>query len=537
MKKTVVFGFLGTTLDHAGNGPERWTRWRPTLCMYQQDNFTVDRLELLHDSRSQWLADKVEDDIHTLAPEAEVHHVDIQMRNPWDFEEVYALLHDLAQGYLFDPDKEDYLIHITTGSHVAQICWFLLAEARYFPARLLQTSPPKKKHTGQPGNCAIIDLDLSRYNRIASRFQKERNETVLLLKSGIATRNARFNHMIEQIERVAVRSNAPMLLTGPTGAGKSLLARRIYELKYNRHQISGRFVEVNCATLRGDSAMSALFGHSKGAFTGAINERIGLLRSADKGLLFLDEIGELGLDEQAMLLKAIEEKTFFPFGSDREVHSDFQLIAGTVRNLRQWVAEGHFREDLYARINLWNYELPSLNKRKEDIEPNLEYELERFSYDRGQQVRFNVEARQLYLKFVMSDRARWTGNFRELSASITRMATLADAGRITASIAEEEISRLKYDWFQPKTADEIDHLLGEQADTLDLFDRMQLLNVIQICRQSVSLSDAGRKLFSVSRQQKVKSNDSDRLRKYLAKFGLEWSQLKMMISAQDSGLD
>lgn len=116
--------------------------------------------------------------------------------------------------------------------------------------------------------------------------------------------------MIEQIEKVAIKSRAPILLNGPTGAGKSFLARRIFELKQAWHQFSGAFVEVNCATLRGDTAMSTLFGHVKGAFTGARESREGLLRSANGGMLFLDEIGELGADEQAMLLKAIEEKTF-----------------------------------------------------------------------------------------------------------------------------------------------------------------------------------------------------------------------------------
>ncbi len=186
----------------------------------------------------------------------------------------------------------------------------------------------------------IIDLDLSRYNDIATRFAQEREETLNFLKSGIATRNPCFNRMIEQIERVAIRSRSPILLNGPTGAGKSFLARRIYELKLARHQFSGPFVEVNCATLRGDTAMSALFGHVKGRLP-AREERAGLLRSADGGMLFLDEVGELGADEQAMLLKAIEEKRFYPFGSDQQVSSDFQLIAGTVRDLRQRVAEGH----------------------------------------------------------------------------------------------------------------------------------------------------------------------------------------------------
>ena len=101
--------------------------------------------------------------------------------------------------------------------------------------------------------------------------------------------------------------------------------------------------------------MSALFGHAKGAFTGAVTERAGLLRAADGGVLFLDEIGELGADEQAMLLRALEEKRFLPLGSDKEVASDFQLIAGTNRDLEADVARGRFRDDLLARIDLWTF--------------------------------------------------------------------------------------------------------------------------------------------------------------------------------------
>jgi len=124
--------------------------------------------------------------------------------------------------------------------------------------------------------------------------------------------------MIDEIERVALRSKAPILLMGPTGAGKSLLARRIYELKKSKHQVAGPFVEVNCATLKGDGAMSALFGHRKGAFTGAVADRPGLLRAADKGMLFLDEIGELGLDEQAMILRASRTSASCPLGRTRK---------------------------------------------------------------------------------------------------------------------------------------------------------------------------------------------------------------------------
>lgn len=524
MKRIVVIGFLGTQLDYGGRGSARWGKWRPTVALCQQEELIVHRLELLHDARSRGLAEGVQADIESVSPETEVCRVEIELRDPWDFEEVYTTLHDFARAYPFDPENEDYLLHITTGTHVAQICWFLLAEARYLPARLLQTSPARKKEVANTaGSYEIIDLDLSRYNKIAQRFQRERADTVSFLKSGIATRNANFNRMIEQIEQVAGRSKSPMLLIGPTGAGKSFLARRVYELKRQKQRLAGRFIEVNCATLRGDSAMSSLFGHVKGAFTGAQNERPGLLRAADGGLLFLDEIGELGLDEQAMLLKAIEEKRFFPFGGDKEVTSNFQLIAGTHRDLRHWVAEGHFREDLYARINLWTFDLPGLAQRREDIEPNLDYELERYARDHDQLVRFNVEARCRYLAFASSADAAWRGNFRELSASVTRMATLAEAGRITEARVVEEIERLGHSWGGSQPVDAVACILGEQAKQLDLFDRCQLNTVIAVCRQAASLSDAGRQLFAVSRQDKKTANDADRLRKYLSRFGLDWT--------------
>jgi len=528
MKKTVVFGFLGTQLDYGGRGSARWDKWRPTLGLCQQENLIVHRLELLHDARSRGLAERISLDIAAVSPETEVHRVEMELRDPWDFEEVYTSLHDLARAYVFDPDHEDYLIHITTGTHVAQICWFLLAEARYLPARLVQTSPPRKKDVANSiGSYEIIDLDLSRYDRIAQRFAREHDDNLSLLKSGIATRNAAFNRMIERIEQVAGRSRAPMLLFGPTGAGKSFLARRVFELKRQKQGLAGRFIEVNCATLRGDSAMSSLFGHVKGAFTGAQSERPGLLRAADGGLLFLDEIGELGLDEQAMLLKAIEEKRFFPFGSDREVESDFQLIAGTHQDLRAWVAEGRFREDLYARINLWTFQLPGLAGRPEDIEPNLDFELERHAREQGRQVCFNVEARRRYLDFAGSVAARWPGNFRELSASITRMATLSESGRITEALVREEIAHLRSAWGEDNddgSASPLAQLTGE----LDLFDRCQLDTVIATCRQSASLSDAGRKLFAHSRQGRKQANDADRLRKYLARFGLDFATLKTL---------
>jgi transcriptional regulatory protein RtcR len=528
-RRCVVIGLLGTTMDR-GQGAARWDHWRPTVAASQHEDLLIDRFDLLHPKRFSALAATVRDDIRHVSPETEVRLWPHDPVDPWDFEEVYGLLHDFARAYPFDTDREDYLIHITTGTHVAQICLFLLTESRHMPARLLQTSPPSPVRKNAPGTFRIIDLDLSRYDRLASRFARDALEDTSLLKSGIPTRNARFNALIERIEQVVLHSSAPILLLGPTGAGKSLLARRIYELKKARRQMKGPFVEVNCATVRGDAAMSALFGHAKGAFTGATRDRPGLLLSAHGGFLFLDEIGELGTDEQAMLLRAIEEKRFLPLGGDEEVSSDFQLIAGTNRNPADAVRSGRFREDLLARINLWTFRLPRLAERQEDIEPNLDYELEQFRRRTGSVVTFSREARERLLAFAVSHAATWPANFRDLNAAVTRLATLAGGGRITVEQVDAEVAHLRTEWAQVPAAGSaglVERVLSaEQLAKLDRFDRVQLEDVLGICRTAGSLSAAGRVLFSQSRQHKRIANDADRLRKYLARFGLDWGDLK-----------
>jgi transcriptional regulatory protein RtcR len=526
--RNVVIGLLGSNID-AGKSADRWQSWRPTVSICRQPDFVVHRLELLYIRNDTSLAKLVRDDIASVSPETIVNLRLIEFSDAWDFETVYETLFQFVRNYSFDTDKEQYLAHITTGTHVAQICLFLLAESRHLPGKLLQCSPERERNA--PGSIKIIDLDLSKYDRIASRFQQEQKEGVSFLKGGIETRNAAFNLLIDRIEHVAMATRDSLLIVGPTGAGKSRLARRIYDLKKHRHSIDGPFQEVNCATLRGDSSLSTLFGHVKGAFTGAVRDRAGLLLAADQGMLFLDEIGELGLDEQAMLLRALEEKTFLPLGSDTEVHSDFQLIAGTNRDLQTAVREGRFREDLLARINLWTFAIPGLRDRREDVEPNLRFELDQFATRTGRRVTFNKEARERFLDFAISPASTWTGNFRDLNGAITRMATLAEGGRITTFIVEEEIIRLQSSWAGNSASSMEISLLRELLpldfeEKIDLFDQMQLTAVLKVCKSANSLSDAGRQLFSASRNRKSTPNDADRLRKYLQRFNVTWDQLQ-----------
>lgn len=527
----VAIGILGSRLDHGGLGRRRWERWRPSIALMMQSELVFDEFMLLYLPGDELLAQLTVRDIAEVSPATQVTTYMLDCTDPWDFEQVYSQLHDFARSQSFDREQHNYYVHITTGTHVAQICLYLLTEAHYLPGKLLQASPSRE--LGPKGTYHVIDLDLSRYDQIASRFAKETDDAVTYLKSGIQTRNSAFNELILQLEQVSIKSAAPILLIGATGVGKSQLAKRIYELKHQRGQLVGKLVEVNCATLRGDNAMSALFGHVKGAFTGAQAARMGLLREAHQGLLFLDEIGELGLDEQAMLLRAIEDKAFMPFGGDQTVTSEFQLIAGTHRDLFAQVQQGLFREDLLARINLWTFNLPALKNRMEDLEPNIEHELQNFTRKAGYMVNFNKAARAAYLTFAYSPAALWRANFRDLNSSITRMATLAEGGRITESIVASEVQRLQLAWrtFQlniDKEAESLgEFLTPDNVAELDLFDQLQLREVIKLCQDSRSLAEAGRRLFHKSRTKKSSVNDSHRLKQYLYKFGLTFQQLKL----------
>jgi transcriptional regulatory protein RtcR len=525
-RKAVVIGLLGTTLD-GGYTAARWKRWRPSVAICQQADFQIDRFELLVTGNAQPLARQVIDDIAEVAPDVEVRPHSLALANPWDFSEVYTALDRYAEAYPWRTASEDYYLHITTGTHVIQICLFLLCETRAIPGVLLQSSPggAGQATTRSPvGRVDVIDLELAKYDRLAARFRARRARGASLLKAGIDTRNPTFNRMIDELEQVASRSRDPLLLTGETGTGKTALCARIFELKRARQHLAGELVAVNCATLRGDLAMSVLFGHARGAFTGASEARSGLLRKADRGLVFLDEIGELGRDEQAMLLTAIEERRFYPLGADKQVASEFQLVAGSNRDLAADVRAGRFREDLLARIALWSFRIPALRERPEDLAPNLDYELERISAELGVRVSFAKPARDAFLRF--SETAPWRANFRDFNAAIRRMATLADGGRIDTAAVTTEIARLEAAARTGTGDDGLASLLGARADDLDRFDRVQLADVVTACAAAPSLSAAGRALFTRSLAHRSTRNDADRLRKYLARFGLDFESIR-----------
>ena len=255
-KPTVVIGLLGTTLD-AGRGATRWEKWRPTVSLCQHEDLLVHRLELLYSPGSADLMRHIRDDIHHVSPETEVRLHELALKDPWDFEEVYGALHDFARGYPFDPEHEDYLVHITTGTHVAQICLFLLTESRATSRRAC--CRPRRRASRRPGARAasrIIDLDLSKYDRIASRFDAgARDGPVVPEVRHRRPATPAFNRADRADRAGGDRARAaPILLIGPTG--RRQVAARAAHLRAQegpapgRRRRSSRSTAPRCAATR-----------------------------------------------------------------------------------------------------------------------------------------------------------------------------------------------------------------------------------------------------------------------------------------------
>lgn len=467
--------------------------------------------------------------------------------NVENFNQIYSIFAEWFTKFTFDTEQCDYFLYFARSNHFAHSFLItMLINIRHLPCRIVHIRR-NKQAAGPLLIPEIHEANFGKWLTDISAYEKKHYDTQSLLKSSIPTNNERFNKLIANIEHIAMHSTAPILFLGPTGSGKSQLAKRIYELRKKVGTVRGNFVSINCATLHGDLAYSTLFGHIKGAFTGAAANRNGLLKTADGGILFLDEIGELSLELQAQLLKAIEEKSYLPMGADTEVQSDFQLICATNKMLADDIQQGLFRQDLYARINLWEVCLPSLIERPEDIEPNINYEIQRLREEKGMLADFTPEAKKAYLDFAVSPEALWTNNFRSLSASLERMVTYSLYGSITLEIVLQEITLLKRSWSKcsPNSLPEIpEQALKNERFPLqnalaslhklppvcerDLFDAVQLEEVLSICKNSASRSEAGRKLFAHSRQKKKSSDDTARLNKYLKGFNLTWEDIKLL---------
>lgn len=239
-----------------------------------------------------------------------------------------------------------------------------------------------------------------------------------------------FAAIMETIQAVAARK-CSVVITGETGTGKELVARRIHACSRRRGKV---FVPVDCATLTGQLFESQLFGHTKGAFTGAVDDTLGFFRAADDGTIFLDEISEIPMELQAKLLRALQEAAVTPLGSTKSCPVDVRVLCATNQDLLQLVRDAKFRADLYYRLNVVTLQIPPLRERKEDIIPLAEHFLSCQASFYGEPGKvLSRKVRKILLNY------SWPGNIRELANAMERAYVLSPAREIKPDAMPPEI--------------------------------------------------------------------------------------------------
>ncbi len=282
---------------------------------------------------------------------------------------------------------------------------------------------------------------LLRVNKIAEKLQQQKQIERLraqneYLSSELADsyqsmvgRSLAMQQIFSLIDAVATEDST-VLIEGESGTGKELIARAIHQKSNRRDQ---PFVRVNCGALNDNLLESELFGHEKGAFSGAVRQHRGRFELADGGTLFLDEIGDVSPAMQVKLLRVLQEKEFERVGGERTIRVNVRIIAATNRNLKQLIAKGEFREDLYYRLSVIPIKVPPLRQRKEDIPLLVEHFLQRLNRKRGKQKRIEPHGMELLQNYA------WPGNIRELENVIERLHIIAENSVISADLIAEHL--------------------------------------------------------------------------------------------------
>jgi transcriptional regulator with GAF, ATPase, and Fis domain len=361
---------------------------------------------------------KVIIDLH---PNTKVEILDINLDDPTDYTAILKGLRQHIHVLQETLDEAAFYIAVASGTPQMHACWVLLAAAGEIPARLLHVRPPQFVTKERP-LVAEIDLTSREFPVVRSQIVTaiEVDDDVADVDEVVGNLGIIGDHpsMRQALETGAMLapSNAPVLILGETGTGKELFARFI-------HRLSGRqkesFVAVNCAAIPEDLIESILFGHKKGAFTGAIKSQTGKFDQADKGTLFLDEVGDLPLSAQAKLLRVLQDGLVEPIGAEKPHRVDVRIIAATNRDLHKQLRQGKFREDLFYRLNVGEITLPPLRERRSDIPKLALHIIDRINGSLRMPKRLAPEA---LLRLQMHN---WPGNVRDLENVIERSARLS----------------------------------------------------------------------------------------------------------------
>ena len=305
-------------------------------------------------------------------------------------------------------------------------------------------------------------------------------------------------HVLELVETVAP-SDSTVLLLGETGTGKELIARAIHDRSKRKDRT---FVKLNCAAIPTGLLESELFGHEKGAFTGAITQKIGRMELADQGTLFLDEVGDIPIEIQPKLLRALQEREFERLGSTHTRKLNVRLIAATNRDLEKMIADREFRSDLYYRLHVFPIQIPPLRKRKEDIPKLVSYFIQKFA--KQMQKKIDLIS-PVVLKGLKA--WEWPGNIRELENFIERAVILTRGRSLDAPLGElrrtntVEFPRADHRTFEPVVAERINSQ-SDKTSVLDGYERRQrdeIIRVLTACKGRVGGADGAAARLAVNR--------------------------------------
>jgi Nif-specific regulatory protein len=315
----------------------------------------------------------------------------------------------------------------------------------------------------------IVSSLIAQFIKLRESYEKVEKEKESLKRElkgkysieNIIGQSDRMQEVFEAVHRVAP-SKATVLLRGESGTGKELIAKAIH---YMSPRSKGPFIKFNCASIPEGLLESELFGHEKGAFTGAISSRSGKFELAHKGTIFLDEIGDLPITLQPKILRVLQEREFERVGSEKTVKVDVRIIAATSRNLEDLVSHGKFREDLYYRLNVIPLFLPPLRERGEDIPVLIDHFLNKFNKENKRNVVLDKNALQVFLNY------NWPGNVRELENTVERLVIMSGSEQITASDLPVSLSirRLKVPGKSASLKSNIEEI--EKANILDALEK------------------------------------------------------------------
>jgi transcriptional regulator with PAS, ATPase and Fis domain len=395
------------------------------------DQFEFDEFHCLY-NYPQAEVDPFLDGLHKSSLDINAQFADIS--SPVDFTDIYGAAKKLLSS--LDLKRIELSILLSPGTPAMQAVWILLGKTDY-PCQFIQSSVE--------AGVQIVDIpfELSAEFIPASSRIKQAHENHLF--SADVSIDAAFNDITTQnpnMENLKAKAqvlaacDVPVLIYGETGTGKELFARAIHNASDRRDQ---SFIAVNCGAIPSELVDSTLFGHKKGAFTGAVSDKKGVFEQANGGTLFLDEFGELPPDVQVRLLRVLQEKTFLPVGSQSEVSIDVRIVAATHRNLMDMVAAGDFREDLFYRTAVGVLSLPPLRDREGDLgllcDRLLESIQKELKLPKGKKI--SAKARKVLLNHA------WPGNVRELQSTLTRAVLWSQETSLSADDIQQALFTTK----------------------------------------------------------------------------------------------